>query len=347
MGNYIKKLLLRAAGEEGVAERVAMQDHQNQLIPGDAVPRIEEKIEQFYDRTFETRWRTDWTRVNCIDTSGEAFAIYLNLLYLAPLTFLFGRFFVRAYTARGKPRTASQAARMTSEAAREAKNQTEDAVERSGKQAEDGLQKAPEEAQRLQEELKKDVQDFRDGSRNRRVSEKISEKIQDYEEKVKGVAEKLINGKSSSSSRKSSPAKKAQEGGESAIVEDEPEVKEEPAEGEPVKEEPTNEDATKGEPTNKEGEGLFKGKDSEGQEQEPTSSAEAGKQEPEDSEANGAGAEDTKDGETEDTDAMGKSGAIVDHPTEQERDVGEGEGEKDESQSGDAPIRPAGSAEST
>jgi hypothetical protein len=36
-----------------------------------------------------------------VDTSGEAFAIGLNVLYLAPLTWLFVRFFVRSYLATG------------------------------------------------------------------------------------------------------------------------------------------------------------------------------------------------------------------------------------------------------
>ncbi|EMC92077.1 hypothetical protein BAUCODRAFT_96766, partial [Baudoinia panamericana UAMH 10762] len=79
MGTLIKKLLLRAAGEEGLAER-----------------KVQEKIEE-YEQAFETRYHTSWTKTNCIDTSGEAFAIYLNLLYLAPLAWLFLRFFVRAY----------------------------------------------------------------------------------------------------------------------------------------------------------------------------------------------------------------------------------------------------------
>jgi hypothetical protein len=39
--------------------------------------------------------------VRCVDTSGEAFAIGLNVLYLAPLTWLFVRFFVRSYLATG------------------------------------------------------------------------------------------------------------------------------------------------------------------------------------------------------------------------------------------------------
>ena len=34
----------------------------------------------------ETRYRNDYQHVNCISTSGQAFAIWLNLMYLLPLT---------------------------------------------------------------------------------------------------------------------------------------------------------------------------------------------------------------------------------------------------------------------
>lgn len=105
-----KKLLLRALGEEGLAEKVHNKQHQ----PLNAV--MEEKIEQFKEQVpgtpkYETRWRTEWTRTDCLDTTGEAFAVYLNLFYLAPLTFLFARFFYKAYLKRGKSRSAAQGAR--------------------------------------------------------------------------------------------------------------------------------------------------------------------------------------------------------------------------------------------
>lgn len=105
-----KKLLLRALGEEGLAEKVHNKQHQ----PLNAV--MEGKIEQFKEQVpgtpkYETRWRTEWTRTDCLDTTGEAFAVYLNLFYLAPLTFLFARFFYKAYLKRGKSRSAAQGAR--------------------------------------------------------------------------------------------------------------------------------------------------------------------------------------------------------------------------------------------
>lgn len=40
--------------------------------------------------------------VTCIGTSGEAFAVLLNVAYLLPLTWLFARFFVKSYLGSGK-----------------------------------------------------------------------------------------------------------------------------------------------------------------------------------------------------------------------------------------------------
>lgn len=38
--------------------------------------------------------------VPCIDTTGQTFAIWLNVLYLAPLTYLFVKFFITSYLRR-------------------------------------------------------------------------------------------------------------------------------------------------------------------------------------------------------------------------------------------------------
>lgn len=229
LGALVKKLLLRAAGEEGVAERVGMDQKIRDAmsdplgVARHELPNVEDKVEKWLETRFETHYRSDWTKVNCIDTSGEAFAIYLNLLYLAPLTFLFARFFVRAYTQRGKRNSFSQAARKASEAAKDASNQTEYEVEKSGMKMEDevhqrGSEVRDKSAERL-EELRKDVKAMKEGTfRDRRVSDRV----QSYEEKVKSAAEKAkeyTNGKNGS--RKASPSKKSSIENESAI-EDEP-----------------------------------------------------------------------------------------------------------------------------
>ena len=79
IGNLLKKIALRAAGEEGLAENV--RNKFGEPFGIDAVKAVEvEKAQE------EIRYRMQSVRVNCIDTSGEAFAILLNVIYLAPLT---------------------------------------------------------------------------------------------------------------------------------------------------------------------------------------------------------------------------------------------------------------------
>lgn len=199
-----KKLLLRAVGEEGIAERVTDKR-------GDPVtPYIEEKIEQFNEKTqqiFETRYRTDWTKVNCIDTTGEAFAIYLNLLYLAPLTFLFARFFVKAYTGRSKPRRPSHAAKQVVDSGHVAHERTEETVEKLGKKAEDEIISAEAKLQKvdvkdIQEQLRRDVKSVKEGTFGE--GRRVSDHVQTFERRVKTAAErakeqtsKFVNGSGS------------------------------------------------------------------------------------------------------------------------------------------------------
>ena len=79
VGGWLKKLALRAAGEEGLAENV--HNNQGETFGIDAVHAAEvEKAQE------EIRYRTDYHTINCLDTSGQVFAILLNVIYLAPLT---------------------------------------------------------------------------------------------------------------------------------------------------------------------------------------------------------------------------------------------------------------------
>lgn len=48
------------------------------------------------------RTETSFVTQQCITTDGATFAIWLNVLYLAPLTYLFVRFFITSYLRRGK-----------------------------------------------------------------------------------------------------------------------------------------------------------------------------------------------------------------------------------------------------
>ena len=77
---WLKKMAFRAAGAEGIAENVGSHD---------AAPAPTSGYTQ--------------EMVTCMDTTGQAFAIWLNVSYLLPLTYLFARFFVRSYLKRKDP----------------------------------------------------------------------------------------------------------------------------------------------------------------------------------------------------------------------------------------------------
>ncbi|KAL4809326.1 GNS1/SUR4 family-domain-containing protein [Aspergillus unguis] len=79
--SWIKQFAFRAAGAEGVAENVGHPE--NNLGPREVVQ--------------------PGPMVTCMDTSGQGFAIWLNVAYLLPLTYLFARFFVRSYLYRKEP----------------------------------------------------------------------------------------------------------------------------------------------------------------------------------------------------------------------------------------------------
>ncbi|KAL3424778.1 gns1 sur4 family protein [Phlyctema vagabunda] len=91
VGSLVKKFLFRAAGEEGLAENV------EGVYPADQVAHhgaVHEEI------SHAQQYRTVYQTVPCIDTSGQTFAIWLNVFYLTPLTWLFVRFFIRSYIRR-------------------------------------------------------------------------------------------------------------------------------------------------------------------------------------------------------------------------------------------------------
>ncbi len=74
-----------------------MRNYQGETFGIDAVHAAEmEKAQE------EIRYKWETQTVHCLDTSGEAFAILLNLVYLAPLAGLFIRYFTRSYLNRAK-----------------------------------------------------------------------------------------------------------------------------------------------------------------------------------------------------------------------------------------------------
>ncbi|KAI7977556.1 hypothetical protein EIK77_000506 [Talaromyces pinophilus] len=93
---WLKKFAFRAAGAEGIAENVL--NAQGQHFGADALnaARYSQSKQQAGNAIlYET--------IDCVDNSGQAFAIWLNVMYLLPLTYLFARFFVKSYLRRKEP----------------------------------------------------------------------------------------------------------------------------------------------------------------------------------------------------------------------------------------------------
>lgn len=89
VGDFVKKILLRAAGEPALAENINGRPA--------AAPQVSRQSSQ---NSHTGLYHTEYTSVPCIDTSGQTFAVWLNVFYLTPLTFLFMRFFVKSYLRR-------------------------------------------------------------------------------------------------------------------------------------------------------------------------------------------------------------------------------------------------------
>lgn len=133
---FLKKLVYRAAGEEGLAENIPFVGDSAYTPQGLEVP-LQQAFRNIAERVV---YRTEYHHVPCIDTSGQAFAIYLNLIYLAPLTGLFVRFFVKSYIRR----TSSSTKHITkknaiSKSSRDAIRGVDRELESLGKAAEDGV----------------------------------------------------------------------------------------------------------------------------------------------------------------------------------------------------------------
>lgn len=185
-GALLKRFLLRAAGEEGVAENV------RDPITGHALsPAAEEAVQRYHE---ETRWRNEYTTVNCIDTTGQSFAIWLNLIYLAPLTALFVRFFVRAYTSRGRARGSKQSrVHKTERSAIEAAHGVDREVDEVGKAAEKGVNQitgakptTSGKNKDLSEEVRKDLQAMKDKHANT-AKDAATEKVDEITKEAQAI----------------------------------------------------------------------------------------------------------------------------------------------------------------
>lgn len=187
LASRFMRFLYRAAGDEGVAENI--RDQQGQYLAPEVRSAVEHVQEKFRE---ETRSRTEYTTIDCVDTSGEVWAILINLFYLLPLTYLFMRFFYRAYLARTSPSSSAQdkrraARQSTVDAAREVNGK----FDKAGQKVERALSNATSKADA--QAFKKDRKDVRDGS-YKTVKDKqrrVSDRVHDFEERAKEMKDKV------------------------------------------------------------------------------------------------------------------------------------------------------------
>ncbi|KAA8651412.1 hypothetical protein EYZ11_009217 [Aspergillus tanneri] len=139
---WIKTRALRAAGAEGIAKNVGSTPGANSSARTSPVGPM----------------------VPCTDTSGQAFAIWLNVSYLLPLTYLFVRFFVRSYLYRKdpgppKPTHMHAAEKAGLDALKGVSREIQKSVEMSGETSETTEDETTNNVQKSQPNVKKPQQD--------------------------------------------------------------------------------------------------------------------------------------------------------------------------------------------
>jgi hypothetical protein len=201
---FLRKLVYRAAGDEGLAENIAIPGqphpvHQQQpIVTSEPAPHHNPVQEFFRPETVErTVYRTEYQSVPCIDTSGQAFAVYVNLIYLAPLTILFMRFFFKSYLRRSSPNNKARSkARTISDAAGDASR----SVERLDKSAEDAISSGVNRARdavRGRKPANSHIKDERQGSMspaNQKmldsINAKVNQKLQELDDGAEATTRK-------------------------------------------------------------------------------------------------------------------------------------------------------------
>ncbi|KAF2196867.1 hypothetical protein GQ43DRAFT_435640 [Delitschia confertaspora ATCC 74209] len=141
----LKKLVYRAAGEEGLAENV------DDTFAGDYAHADVHEPQQVIVKQAVKKvvYRTHYQEVNCLDTTGQSFAVWVNLVYLLPLTLLFMRFFVKSYLRRSSPSAKHPTRnRRLSKAGQDAAHGVNKEIESFGKAAEDTINATFKAAQR-------------------------------------------------------------------------------------------------------------------------------------------------------------------------------------------------------
>jgi len=212
-GAWLKKLIYRAGGSPALAENV--RNHNRQTF-GDSFrdPIVHSDLKR---EISEIRYHNEWHEVHCLDTNGQAFAIWLNVVYLLPLTILFLRFFWKTYVSGSrynvKGKDGRQKPRQLSENIQHAAKQTYDYVEDLGMKMEGEVDGVSEKVEHGAKEVKKEIREANFEQKAKRLREEMEEftkgvlgnkdageKIQEQEEKVE----------SSVKSAKSSVEKEAQ-----------------------------------------------------------------------------------------------------------------------------------------
>ena len=168
LGSWLKKAALRAAGEEGLAENV--RNYQGKTFGIDAIHAAEvEKAQE------EIRYRLSSQRVHCLDNSGQVLAILMNLVYLAPLLYMFITFFYDSYMARAhseppKPTKEENITQSSQDAVKDIEREIREAVE--GQQG--GETEPPPELKAKLENAKRNVKE-----NTKDISEKAKSNAED------------------------------------------------------------------------------------------------------------------------------------------------------------------------
>lgn len=206
---FLRKLIYRAAGDEGLAENIPVPGspiplHQQQHVVA-GHPDHHNPVQNFFrhhDTVDRVVYRTEYQTVPCIDNSGQAFAVYLNLIYLAPLTILFMRFFFKSYLRRTSPNAKHQTKHTAiSKATRDASHGVEREIESLGKAAEDGFSTAVKKSRDALRGRKINanggVKDERHGSlspANKKfvdnVNKKVNQRLQELDEGAEATTKK-------------------------------------------------------------------------------------------------------------------------------------------------------------
>lgn len=199
LGSWLKKAALRAAGEEGLAENV--RNYQGETFGIDAIHAAEvEKAQE------EIRYRMGSQKVHCLDTSGQVLAILMNLVYLAPLAYLFMTYFYNSYIARAhseppKPTKEENVKQSSRDAVKDIEREIREAVD--GRQGgdtepppelkaklENAKRNANDEAKDISEKVQSNAKDL--GARIQNGAHDLSDKAQDAAGDLPAKAQKGV-----------------------------------------------------------------------------------------------------------------------------------------------------------